>query len=246
MQPLLEVKNLTKLYQVGKHSLTAIHDLTLSIEKGTTLGIVGESGCGKSTLGKCLLRLIEPSSGSIIFKGQDLITLSKKEMRLLRRQMQIVFQKPYSSLNPRMNIETIIGEGLDIHRMSRQDKIEQILTQVDLEPEMLKRYPRELSGGQRQRVAIARALALEPEFIVFDEPTSSLDAYVQGQILKLLKDLKVKYGLTYLFISHDLSAVKSLADRIAIMHAGQINDIVTVTASVNSGGPKNWMGPGQI
>ena len=228
---LLQIKNLAKLYQVGKKSLPAIQNLTLSIDKGKTLGIVGESGSGKSTLGKCLLRLIDPSSGSIVFDHQDITKLSQKEMRPLRRRMQMIFQDPYSSLNPRMNIESILGEGWKIHGIdwgkSTQEKIEHLLMEVGLEPRMRLRFPKEFSGGQRQRIGIARALALNPEFVVCDEPISSLDVYVQAQILDLLRDLKAKLKLTYLFISHDLTAVEFLADQVAVMYLGQIVEMGT-------------------
>lgn len=224
--PLVAIRHLYKHYRLGKKSLNALNDISLSIDQGRTLGLVGESGSGKSTLGKCLLRLVDPTSGSIFFNGKDITTLSQNEFRPLRRKMQMIFQDPYSSLNPKMTIESIIGEGLEIFgdesRSSKREKIERLLTQVGLDTSMLSRYPHEFSGGQRQRIGIARSLALEPQFIVCDEPISSLDPFTQEQILQLLQKLKRECNLTYLLISHDLTAVRSLSDRVAVMYMGRI------------------------
>lgn len=224
--PLVAIRHLNKQYHLGKKTLTALNDISLSIDQGSTLGLVGESGSGKSTLGKCLLRLVDPTSGSIFFNGKDITTLSRNELRPFRRKMQMIFQDPYSSLNPRMNVESIIGEGLEIFgdhpRSFKKEKIERLLIQVGLDASMLTRYPHEFSGGQRQRIGIARSLALDPQFIVCDEPISSLDPITQEQILQLLQKLKRECHLTYLLISHDLTAVRSLSDRVAVMYMGRI------------------------
>lgn len=222
----IEIWNLTKQFHIGKQILNAVNDVNLSISRGKTVGLVGESGCGKSTLGKCLLRLQEPTSGSVFYEGTNICHISKKAMRLLRRKMQIIFQDPYSSLNPRMTIREIINEPLEIHCLAlgkrRNIRIQELLEQVGLNPNCMNRYPNEFSGGQRQRIAIARALAVEPDFIVCDEPLSALDVSIQAQIVNLLKQLQKDLKLTYLFIAHDLSMVEYLADHVAVMYQGKI------------------------
>lgn len=224
--PIIQTKKLNKVFAVGKKLLHALRDIDLTIHRGETLGIVGESGCGKSTLGKILLRLEEPTSGSISFQGLNINSLCSKEMRLLRRKAQIIFQDPYASLNPRMTVEEIVGEGLDIHRLAngsaRRNAISAVLTQVGLDESFLQRYPHEFSGGQRQRLGIARALIVEPLFIVCDEPLSALDVCTQRQVMELLLRLKKERQLTYLFISHDLRAVSEIADHVAVMYLGKI------------------------
>ena len=227
--PLLKIENLTKTFKVGKQKLTAVSNLNLYINKGETLGLVGESGCGKSTVGRTLLKLLEPTSGRIIFDDIDLATLNRHELKKMRRRMQIVFQDPYASLNPRMTVQDIVGEPLDIHRLAhgkeRKQRIEQMLSLVGLSPSHMGRFPHEFSGGQRQRIGIARALCINPEFLVCDEPISALDVSVQAQVINLLKHLQQKMKLTYLFIAHDLSVIKYISDRVAVMYLGELMEL---------------------
>ncbi|MBI4404042.1 MAG: ATP-binding cassette domain-containing protein [Deltaproteobacteria bacterium] len=241
MQPLIEIRNLIKLFPAKKRLLKkqqfvhAVQDVSFSIRKGETLGLVGESGCGKSTLGRCLLRLIEPTSGSIFFDGQELNRLPQSQMKPFRRKMQIIFQDPYSSLNPRMTIGSIIEEPLIIHRLfpgrqARHGRVLELLDLVGLQAQAASRYPHEFSGGQRQRVGIARALAVEPQFIVCDEPVSSLDVSIQAQIINLLMDLQSQLGLTYLFISHDLRVVEHISHHVAVMYLGKIVETANVAS----------------
>jgi ABC-type oligopeptide transport system ATPase subunit len=223
---LIEVRNLTKYFKVGTGLLRAgdgvvkaVDDVSFNIRAGETFGLVGESGCGKSTIGRCILRLIEPTSGEVRFSGRDLLSLGAEALRRLRRDVQIIFQDPYSSLNPRMTVGQIIEEPLVIHnsgdaRSGRRERVVELLKLVGLEPDHANRYPHEFSGGQRQRIGIARALALKPKFIVCDEPVSALDVSVQAQVVNLLQDLQEQLGLTYLFISHGLSVVQHISTRV--------------------------------
>lgn len=227
--PLLEINNLCTHFKVGKKTLRAVDGFNLSIFKGETVGLVGESGCGKSTVGRTILRLIEPTSGSVFYNGQNLFSLSSYEMKKMRRKLQIVFQDPYASLNPRMTVQDIIGEALDIHKLAsgpkRKDRIKELLELVGLSSNHMSRFPHEFSGGQRQRIGIARALAVEPEFLICDEPISALDVSIQAQIVNLLKKLQKDMNLTYLFIAHDLSMIKYISDRVAVMYLGQLMEI---------------------
>lgn len=230
-KPLLEVKSLKQHFQLGKGNvLKAVDDISFFIKPGETLGLVGESGSGKSTTGRSILRLHEPTDGDVLYQGMAINRLSKSELKTMRRHMQIIFQDPYSSLNPRLKVLDIIGQALDIHRLSknteeRKQRVEELLEMVGLDSSHAMRYPHEFSGGQRQRIGIARALAVEPDFIVCDEPLSALDVSIQAQIVELLEDLQHRLGLTYLFIAHDLSMVKHISDRVAVMYAGKIVEL---------------------
>ena len=228
MTALLEVRNLSKDYPArdGKGVVKAVSNLSFVLGAGQTLGVVGESGCGKSTLARLIMRLIEPTSGEIFFKGQNLGLLTASDLRRRRRDIQMVFQDPYASLDPRMNVAAIISEPLDIHgigsRGERKAKVLELLDLVGLDRGAASKYPHEFSGGQRQRIGIARAIALEPKLVVLDEPVSALDVSIQSQILNLLIDLKTRLGLTYIFISHDLAVVEHVSDDVAVMYLGQI------------------------
>ena len=235
--PLVRVTNVTKRFPVERDLLgrptrevRAVDDVSLEIERGETLGLVGESGCGKSTLGRLMLRLIDPTEGHIFFEGQDIATLPESQLRPLRRRMQIVFQDPYSSLNPRMTVRATLAEALRIHGLVKsgseeEQRVASLLQRVGLRPEHMRRYPHEFSGGQRQRIGIARALAVEPSFIVADEPISALDVSIQAQVVNLLGDLQDELGLSYLFIAHDLSVVEFISDRVAVMYLGRVVEI---------------------
>ena len=225
--PILEVQNLKKYFKTPNGLLHAVDDVTFSIEKGKTLGVVGESGCGKSTTGRTILRLIEPTAGKVIFDGVDVTALSKEELRKSRSQMQLIFQDPFSSLDPKMTVNEIIREPIVLNKLFKnKDDIEkrvlELMELVGLAPRLYGAYPHELDGGRRQRIGIARALALNPKFIVCDEPVSALDVSIQAQILNLLKKLQKEFGLTYIFITHDLSVVNHFSDEIAVMYLGQI------------------------
>lgn len=235
---LLEVRNLRKYFPVRRGVLSrivanvqAVDDVSFSIQKGETFGLVGESGCGKTTTGRAVLRLIEPDAGEIRFDGVDLLKLSAEELRLRRRDMQIVFQDPFASLNPRMKVRTIVGEPFAIHKMlygsEREDQVAELLRVVGLDPSAMNRYPHEFSGGQRQRIGIARALALKPKLIVADEPVSALDVSIQAQITNLLADLQKQFGLTYLFISHSIPVVEQLSNRVGVMYLGKLVEVGT-------------------
>ncbi|WP_274310332.1 ABC transporter ATP-binding protein [Solibacillus daqui] len=229
--PLVEVKHISKHFELAKGNvLKAVDDLSFQIYPGETLGLVGESGSGKSTTGRTLLQLHEPTDGEVLYKGVPVSRLTKKELKSMRRHMQIIFQDPYSSLNPRKKVLDIIGEALDLHKLTtskeqRRARVEELLELVGLNKEHALRYPHEFSGGQRQRIGIARALAVEPQFIVCDEPLSALDVSIQKQVVDLLKDLQQRLGLTYLFIAHDLSMVKHISDRVAVMYGGKIVEL---------------------
>jgi oligopeptide/dipeptide ABC transporter ATP-binding protein len=237
-EPLVSVRHLKKSFPIKKGvfarevgAVQAVNDVSFDVARGETLGVVGESGCGKTTTGRTILRLIEPTSGEIRFEGRDVNSMGTSELRALRREMQIIFQDPVSSLNPRMTVGAIIREGLTIHRLAEgaaaDARVRQLLQEVGLRPEYATRYPHEFSGGQRQRIGIARALSVEPKFIVCDEPVSALDVSVQAQVINLLVDLQREHNLTYMFIAHDLSVVEHIADRVAVMYLGKVVELAT-------------------
>lgn len=225
-ETLLSVRNLTTVFDVGATPLVAVNDVSFELRKGETLGLVGESGSGKSTTGRCMLRLIEPTSGEVRYAGEDVLALSSSRMRAARRHMQMIFQDPYSSLNPRMKARDIVDEPLIIHKLGskseRAARVAELFRLVGLDPAHLDRYPHEFSGGQRQRIGLARALALEPKFIIADEPVSALDVSIQAQVVNLLMDLQQRLQLTYLFIAHDLRLVRHICRRVAVMYLGRI------------------------
>ncbi len=241
MNPILEVKNLCKSFQVAgnspgskKQTLHAVDNISFSLNPGETFGLVGESGCGKSTTGKLLLRLLKADAGDIIYNGQNLASLSEAELRPLRRHMQMIFQDPFSSLNPRLRVSQIISEPLKIHGLVEngqiQAELERLLDIVGLDPSHLDRFPHEFSGGQRQRIGIARALAVRPQLIIADEPVSALDVSIQAQVINLMQDIQKELGLTYLFIAHDLAVIEHICDRLAVMYLGRIVELAPAEA----------------
>ena len=238
---LLEVKNLKKWFPIKrglsfseKRYIKAVDDVSFTVYKGETLGLVGESGCGKSTLARTILRLIEPTGGQVLYRGEDFLQKGKREVKEMRSNLQIVFQDPYGSLHPKMRVGKIIEAPLVISKYGdkemRKERVNELVEMVDLKPEHLKRYPHEFSGGQRQRIVIARTLATNPDFVICDEPVSALDVSVRSQILNLLRDLQEKLGLTYLFISHDLSVVEHICDRVVVMYLGKVVEMATSEA----------------
>jgi peptide/nickel transport system ATP-binding protein/oligopeptide transport system ATP-binding protein len=247
--PLLEVQNLRTWFPVlggvmrrKVGDIKAVDDVSFVIEAGCTVGLVGESGSGKTTVGRTILKLIESTSGRVIYKGSDILPFSERDFRPLRREMQMIFQDPFGSLNPRFTIGEIVGEALEIHfpKMNRNDRsarVADLLRLVGLKPEMMRRYPHEFSGGQRQRIGIARALAVEPRFIVCDEPVSALDVSVQAQIVNLLQDLQEQFGIAYLFIAHDLAVVEHISDHVLVMHHGKVVESASAEAIYND--PQN-------
>ena len=235
---LIEIQNLKMYFPVTQGiifqktvgHIKAVDDVSFFIRKGETLGLVGESGCGKTTTGRCILQLYKPTAGSVMFGDRDLCTIRPKEMRAMRRQMQVIFQDPYSSLNPRMTAGNIVGEPLVVHNLARnkaeyRERVSELFSEVGLNPQMADRFPHEFSGGQRQRIGVARALAVTPQFIVCDEPVSALDVSIQAQIINLLEELQERYELTFLFIAHDLSVVRHISDRVAVMYLGHIVEV---------------------
>jgi len=230
--PLLVAEHVTKTFASGAHTVRAVDDVSLAIEPGETLGLVGETGCGKSTLARCVARLYPLSGGSVQFDGHDISSLSSRRMRPYRREMQVIFQDPYGSLNPRRRVGSIIGDGLAIHRVGdgaeRRKQVQHLMEVVGLNPEHYNRFPADFSGGQRQRIGVARALALRPKLIICDEPVSALDVSIQAQVINLLLDLQSEFRLTYLFITHDLSIVRHVSSRIAVMYLGRIVETGTV------------------
>ena len=236
---LLSVKDLRKhfalkggIFARDVEKVHAVDGVSFDIGKGETLGLVGESGCGKSTTGRCILRLIEPSGGEVLFQGADVTRMKGDELQALRRDMQIIFQDPFASLNPRHTVGAIIGEALQIHnlaatRRAREERVVELLETVGLQPDHMRRFPHEFSGGQRQRIGIARALAVDPKLVVCDEPVSALDVSIQAQVINLLEDLQEKFGLTYLFIAHDLSVVEHISTRVAVMYLGRVVEIAS-------------------
>lgn len=239
--PLLQVRDLKKYFPIKKGLLSrtvghvkALDGISFDVKPGEVLGLVGESGCGKTTAGRCILQLLQPTSGSVVFEGQELVGLSRSQLRPLRRRMQIVFQDPYSSLNPRLTVGSMLREALTTHGLARgaaaDTRVSELLTMVGLSPTHAARYPHEFSGGQRQRIGIARALAVEPRLIVADEPVSALDVSIQAQVVNLLRDLQRRLQLTYIFVAHDLSVVKHISDRVAVMYLGTIVELATSDA----------------
>ena len=241
MEPLLEIRNLSKSFAVApgplggkRQSLRAVDDISLTLYRGETLGLVGESGCGKSTTGKLIMRLLEADAGEVLFQGEDLLRLSQRQLRPHRRQLQMIFQDPYSSLNPRLRVGDIVGEPLQVHQLcppaQMRDEVLRLLRTVGLTEEHIDRYPHEFSGGQRQRIGIARALAVRPSLIIADEPVSALDLSIQAQVVNLLQDIQQEFGLTYLFIAHNLSVIEHISDRVAVMYLGRIVELAPAEA----------------